>query len=722
MTDAMTAASADVANYENYNGVIAILYSPFLRGQSAGAYTFTINGTQFKIQTINQSSTTGFGRFTHEIGHWIRLPDQYDPVTASGRGYWTTMDGANDREYATWEKDYGLEWIVNPDNIKFLQRPAPGSPDLNVTYKILPTEVADSAADTYTALKIKSSDTVHYYVEGRDKIGANVSDASAANHVVVMEAVDSWPPGIYPKRTLNGQKVLASGDPAHKPDPTVEIAFTGVNAGPPETYNVNVKIKAEEQPDPSITPWGAPPWETTDIWIDSEREGGGWDDPATAAPKPANGESAWVNHVNRVFAKITNKGAAEAKDVQVRFRVNTPGGIGDAGQFVDLPNPAKISIPAGGSKNVYAEWTPTIGEHTCIKAEIEHIPGEKDIFNNFAQENITEFYTGTGSPWRPVRFPVRVANPFDKQQKVYLEIKGLVQDWTAMFDHKWVVLEPKGIKTVYVTITPPANASVCTKRKLDVYGLTQIDDYIQIYGGMNPVIHLANPIEFLRFKVNEDMEKSSPKGMIYRIQGITRPELKNVEIAVIMTDENGRHKIVFTKTDSTGFFRGTFMPDAPGIWTAQPYYAGDDCNAPTEGKPAAIHVPLEKGKIAGSPYLIGMYDLRNEANTLLHLVNTRGEYVRALILFFDDKEKPLRCISEKLSPNDLLEMDVRRLKLSSKIGVVKVLTFVGNELAPGMAGFQRHLSERRGMTESNMETGPYKITDEDQKIIRGMCK
>ena len=598
LTDAMTVADTDVADFENYAGVIAIIYSPFLRGQAAGAVTYTVNGTSFQIQTINQSTATGFGRYTHEIGHWLSLGEEYDPVTSGTRGYWTTMDGANDRQYQTWEKEFKLGWISTPPNVKFLERPAPGAADFDMTYKVVPTAVEETAADTYTAIKIKSSETVHYYVEGRDAIVGNVSDVTPDNSVVVMEAVDSWPPGIYPKRNLNEQQLLTAGGASHNPDPSVEITFEGVNPGPPESYNVNVKIEALEQPDPRITPWGAPAWESSDIWIDSEREGGGWDDPATAVPKPSNGEAAWVDHVNRAYARITNVGAGDATGVSVRFKVNTPGGIGDAGQFIDLVTPAPVDIPAGESRNVYAEWTPTVESHTCLKAEIEHVPGEADIFNNFAQENVTHFYTGSNSPWQPVTFPVRVANPFKEAKRVFLEIRGLEEGWKARFANKWVDLDAKSIKTVEVTITPPPDAKPCTKLELDVYGMTQIDDYIQIYGGMNPVIHLANPIRFDKLTLTprrqdpKSNNKASAAVKQYVFSGVTTPAIKEREIAVVVTDPQGNEDVHFATTNDNGAFDTTFPANQPGTWSAYAYYAGDDCNAPTESPPVGVGVPV----------------------------------------------------------------------------------------------------------------------------------
>ncbi len=591
LTAAMTAADADVANFEDYNAIITVIFSSFLRGQAAGCQTFIINGQEFKIQTINQSSSTGYGRFCHEIGHWIGLPDQYDTVTAAPRGYWTTMDGANDRQYAAWEKDHILTYILAPGNVRELLRPAPGSPDSNDTFQILPTELKDTYAAPLTTVKIKSSDSVHYYIEGRNKFTDKVSDVGASKYVVVMEAVDVWPPGIYPKRTLNSQKILNAGDVVYKPDAITEITYTGTQAGPPETYTVQVKIKAEEQPDPKITPWNPPPWESVDIWVDSSREGGGWDNPATAAPKAGNGEAAWVNHVNRVFAKISNVGAAEAKDVQVRFRVNTPGGVGDAGTYVDLTAPATVTIAAGGWANVYAEWTPTVGTHTCIQVEIDHLPGEKDIYNNFAQENITHYYSGSESPWKEVTFPVRMANPFDTPKTAYLEISGLQTGWKAHVDKRWVKLAPYEVKIINVTITPPPNAPACAKVELNVYGLIQIDDFIQTYGGLSPIIHLANPIKFQRLSLTPVEKKDLKFKGQHDVRGLTVPAIAHREIAVILRKPDGTDMVVFATTDGTGFFQKRFTADTAGVWRYQLYYAGDDCHAPTETPWTEFTVP-----------------------------------------------------------------------------------------------------------------------------------
>src|SRR5215472_4065294 len=75
------------------------------------------------------------------------------------------------------------------------------------------------------------------------------------------------------------------------------------------------------RPDPSIIPWGNPPWTTPDIWIDSQLNGWG-------VYRYADGtrDDAWVNHDNRVYVRIRNLGTAPASNVHVTVYQNDPPG------------------------------------------------------------------------------------------------------------------------------------------------------------------------------------------------------------------------------------------------------------------------------------------------------------------------------------------------------------------------------------------------------------
>jgi hypothetical protein len=77
-----------------------------------------------------------------------------------------------------------------------------GSPDTDQDFVIEPTEVP-TGAGTVTAIKIKSSDTVHYYVEGRAVVAGKISDQGITNQrVVVIQAIDTLPSSILPQRNV----------------------------------------------------------------------------------------------------------------------------------------------------------------------------------------------------------------------------------------------------------------------------------------------------------------------------------------------------------------------------------------------------------------------------------------------------------------------------------------------------------------------------------------
>lgn len=104
---------------------------------------------------------------------------------------------------------------------------------------------------------------------------------------------------------------------------------------------------------------------------------------------------------------------------------------------------------------------------------------------------MNEFYTGSSSPWHTVNIPIDVANPFEDARRVHIRVEGLPAGWKANIDRRWVDLAGKGRKLLQLAVTPKADAPQCTTATLNVYGAMLIDDHIQAYGGITPVIHLA---------------------------------------------------------------------------------------------------------------------------------------------------------------------------------------------------------------------------------------
>jgi cell wall-associated protease len=141
-------------------------------------------------------------------------------------------------------------------------------------------------------------------------------------------------------------------------------------------------------------------------------------------------------------------------------------------------------------------------------------------------------------------------------------------------------------------------------------------------------------------------------------------------------------------------------------------------------RPLPILVPPPSPLL--TPYLIGTWDLR-EARTLLHILNPTGHSLLLWVAFFDDNEKPLRCVREKLSPNDLLELDVAKAlgKVAARFGVVKVVSFDPTEERPevGIAGNQRILFLKPpGATETGLHPVPYDVLQGDLKYIEKICR
>lgn len=124
---------------------------------------------------------------------------------------------------------------------------------------------------------------------------------------------------------------------------------------------------------------------------------------------------------------------------------------------------------------------------------------------------------------------------------------------------------------------------------------------------------------------------------------------------------------------------------------------------------------------AFSSYLVGTYDLRN-GYTVLQVANPTAQSFEVYFAFFDDNEKALACKKEKLSHNDLVEVNVQALKLNAKYGVVKIISLREKKPVPGIVGFQRFYAEKLGITESNLAAVPTAVLDKEIAIILDACK
>ena len=133
---------------------------------------------------------------------------------------------------------------------------------------------------------------------------------------------------------------------------------------------------------------------------------------------------------------------------------------------------------------------------------------------------------------------------------------------------------------------------------------------------------------------------------------------------------------------------------------------------------------------SASCYLIGTYELREDAVTTVHIINPTGHTVPVYAFFFDDNQKPLACVHSNLSANDLWEISVNKLGLQPKagFGVVKVITFVNGAVAiQGIVGNQRiSFGTPRAVSETGLHpVQPDLIREDYSKVLSSLvpgCK
>ncbi|MCP4581095.1 MAG: S8 family serine peptidase [candidate division Zixibacteria bacterium] len=131
------------------------------------------------------------------------------------------------------------------------------------------------------------------------------------------------------------------------------------------------------------------------------------------------------------------------------------------------------------------------------------------------------------------------------------------------------------------------------------------------------------------------------------------------------------------------------------------------------------------------PYLIGSFDLRHGRHTTFTIINPTAKYLRILVAFFDDNENPLGCQWEKLSPNDMVEIDTRKHIKKNVIGVAKIVSFHIKKDKPdhGIVGFQKHYRKsgflfwrcHKVTAESPLQPITYEVLKLDLEKILSAC-
>lgn len=593
----------------------------------------------------------------HELGHNLDVKTHYADVRwfpGIVRDIITPWDvmglspGLN--HYLGWAK--GERTWVPAGSIATVGPPMGSNIDQTITLKPLETATAGTQI---IRVPIVASPFYGYLVENRRRI---MGDQQIPSEGILVTLVDENTSTILKTIVLDdpgnpgdmNNAPLETGDIYADAGNNISITYVSLT-GNDAQVRIQYQLPAAMRPNPRITPWGAPPWETPDIWIDSERNAFGAYRYTDGAGNPVgNGDDAWVNHDNRLYVRITNNGPGPAANVRVEVYANSPPGMGDRGaDWAYLGTLVFPNIGSMASAQDYVIWKPTLGEHTCVKAVILSSPGELSATDNLAQENVTAFDTFSGSGYRPVGLKVRVNNPFEKEMtRVRFSVRDVPLGWGVLVEPPEMTLEPGGHSFVSFQVFP--SGIKCDKRfewsdKLqDRYRpgylgkpsleaqVRYADTFIPI-GGVELWTHLVKPTNLTcdlgqaRTLLQETVPPSLFPGLreaksrkvkplkstdtrriltdsqLVRpeappasgrageplvVTGKLSPEIPGSIVAVEMTGSKEERFLEITKTEKDGTYRVPFKLPGAGLWRIKAYYDGDQTYGKSESNECRV--------------------------------------------------------------------------------------------------------------------------------------
>jgi len=447
----------------------------------------------------------------------------------------------------------------------------------------------DATAGRNHLVRIAVAGGLYYYVEVRQRPpagSAQIFDSQipingAANNggVVITKVITDEINNNQQMRhitLLHEARVLTAGESAV--DPARALAFSVLSESVDTddgrlACTVRVEWAQQMEPDPDadfnlwIQPWG-PEVETVDIWID--REPWGVFDTTDASGNPTgNGDKPMYLAINHFWARAHGEGL-DADNVLVHFYAITPPGVGDNGAWAPLPgSPVNFgTITAGGTETDFVDWTPAVGEHTCLQVVIQDQLGENTYADNKAQENVFEFEAPAGSVPYPIKIPFAVRNPRDERSIVFVNVAGVTEGYLIAVPYHWVYLEAGGEREMEAVVVPLRDIDETQERLTPpdiIFSGFLPRSYLPEAGGFEPASWMmplsgftaqVRPKHRAEIGITEDQERSS--AIILAVRGEVSPALADQPVLVRVVDPLGRSRAVNAMTDGSGMFYASF--------------------------------------------------------------------------------------------------------------------------------------------------------------------
>ncbi|MCY2962311.1 MAG: IPT/TIG domain-containing protein [Planctomycetota bacterium] len=448
----------------------------------------------------------------------------------------------------------------------------------------------DNSAGRFHLIKIKIADGLHYYVQVRQRPGAtaqvfddNIPLAGAPNMggVIVTSAIADLLHTNQQTRfitLLHPNNVLKQNDSVEDPARTIRITVVNDNVqARPQVCKVRVEWAQTVADDPSgsfdlkVDPWDSN-WQTPDIWID-RAPFGTFDNPNDAEGRPTgSGDKPRPMEINHFHTRIHVSGAMGASNVKVTFYAVFPPGIGDNGNWSPLASQTINNIGQNSFSDVFSNWTPVVGQHTCLKVYASQQLGEISGGNNSAQENVFNFEAPASSPPAPVLIRTAIRNPLDERKMVSLALSGVPLGYFVHFPHQWVWLDPKSERHFDLVVVPTLDYAVYKERKIPMVANIRATGWLpRQYDELVPPFHqqpgsryypiggTLNRVRVVKkvdIDLNEDREKG--QGSKIALRGGLTPAFAKQRVRVDLYDPLGALRVVETVTDSAGVFQAVF--------------------------------------------------------------------------------------------------------------------------------------------------------------------
>jgi hypothetical protein len=606
-----------------------------------GGFTYT---NQVNASLVLGEGTQPWQTYAHEFGHNLGMWDlyqqpDYDSHFDSTNSYlraWSLMDQHTFGSHPEgWHKN--LKGFVSAGTLRDVFAPPPGQTEHH-KFTVIPLEYPEADYSTFGDFEFPIAQYIRIHLAMKHWIGVENREPGKLHSqslpsdtngrapavapgrpggILVTDVVDPWEAlyrtpvsvmnphgtgGLFGFFQARGMKAgdsfpLTSTYPKYDGIDVNVIEEVPGPVGKPKALKVDVVWGPGNFVELGMRPWQAPNvYGTPDIWLDWPGNGNE-NFPSSDPPVGTGDQVHWSPDgtvVNLIKVRVHNWGTILGKQVVVRAFINELG-MGDHGKFTPFPDSAPQDIPAGGFKDYVFEWKPIGRGHTCILAVIfkhESDLSDLDPDNNYAQENVDDFWPDAGSPYKPVEFQFKLTNDFEHDVEAELRPSQLPDGMDVELERRYIKMLPKqelilkGRLYTDITKIPPDPREQNRKYCFNLHAFKRTPDSVLPFGGITVNVHPG-------YQAKIDFDKIYPerRGTAVIVVGkLKGPFAGNETVDVAITGSDGLSYGGTGKTDNNGDFQIAVDKVPGGSGSLMLYYFGPKMTAAFEG-PIKVNLP-----------------------------------------------------------------------------------------------------------------------------------